>query len=171
MHYPTVTVVLNWKGLKNKLGLYSVYLRITIERTSKYYTVPLPMKVSAEDWTGREDAWVRNTHPFSFEINSKIREKREVIYALIKRHYNLGKPLAFETIFKTLRRKDDGSLLNSYFKAYIRERPEKLEEATWQKYEACLQHLNAFNPKISFPEVDEPLVKNFKKYLEQKLGL
>lgn len=171
MHLPSINVILNWMNLKNKSGLYSIYLRITIDRESKYYTIPVPQKVSYDQWNGKEDAWVKNNHPFAFEINNKIREKKEIINALIKRHYNLNKPLPFSIIFKHLKRKDDGSLFNSYFRSYINDRPEKLEEATWQKYEGCLQHLNIFNPKISFAEIDEGLIKNFKKYMEQKLEL
>lgn len=62
-------------------------------------------------------------------------------------------------------------MFNSYIRQYIDDRPEKLEASTWEKYEGFLKHLNDFNPKISFAEVDESLVRNFKKYLEQKLGL
>jgi len=171
MKLPTVTVMLNWLNLKNTSGLYSIYLRITLNRQSKYYTVPVPQKVSYNDWAGKDGYWVKNTHPFSFEINNKIKEKKEVLDALIRRHYNLDKPLSFPLMFKQLKRKDDSSLFNNFVRHYINDRPEKLEEATWEKYEGFLKHLNDFNPKISFSEVDESMIRDFKKYLEQKLGL
>jgi site-specific recombinase XerD len=171
MKLPSIAVLLNWMNAKNKSGLYSVYIRITMGRESKYYTVPVPKKVAFNEWTGKDGAWVKNTHSFSFEINNKIKEKKEIIDSLIRRHYNLNKPLTFPILFKQLERKDDGSLFNAYFRNYINDRPEKFEDATWEKYEACLTHLNAFNPKISFAEIDEALVKSFKRHLEQKLGL
>ncbi len=158
-------------GEENKSGLYSVYIRITINRQSKYYTVSVPKKVSFEQWSSKEGCWVKNTHPYCYEINNKIKEKKEIIDGLIRRHYNLSKPLTFPVIFKQLKRTDDNSLFNSYIRQYIDDRPEKLEASTWEKYEGFLKHLNDFNPKISFAEVDESLVRNFKKYLEQKLGL
>jgi Phage integrase SAM-like domain len=155
------------KQVRSVFGLYPDHHR----PDSKYYTVPVPRKVAYNEWAGKDGAWLKNTHFFSFEINNKIKEKKEIIDALIRRHYNLNKPLTFPIIFKQLVRKDDGSLFNAYMRNYINDRPEKFEDATWEKYEACLTHLNAFNPKISFPEVDEALVKIFKKHLEQKLGL
>jgi len=75
-------------GEENKSGLYSVYIRITIDRQSKYYTVSVPKKVSFEQWSSKEGYWVKNTHPYSYEINNKIKEKKEIIDGLIRRHYN-----------------------------------------------------------------------------------
>src|SRR5450432_874545 len=119
MKLPSIAVLLNWMNAKNKSGLYSVYIRITMGRESKYYTVPVPKKVAYNEWAGKDGAWVKNTHPFSFEINNKIKEKKEVIDSLIRRHYNLNKPLTFPILFKQLERKDDGSLFNAYFRNYI----------------------------------------------------
>ncbi|RYZ26111.1 MAG: hypothetical protein EOO10_16480, partial [Chitinophagaceae bacterium] len=72
MLIPVVTVVFNWRSETNKSGLYSIHLRITIDRVSRYYKVQIPSKVSYQQWSGVEDAWVKATHPFSFEINAKI---------------------------------------------------------------------------------------------------
>ncbi len=69
-------------------------------------------------------------------------------------------------MFKQLKRKDDSSLFNNFVRQYINDRPEKLEEATWEKFEGFLKHLNDFNPKVSFSEVDESMIRDFKKYLE-----
>ncbi len=79
MKLPTVTVMLNWLNLKNTSGLYSIYLRITLNRQSKYYTVPVPQKVSYNDWAGKDGYWVKNTHSFSFEINNKIKERKKFL--------------------------------------------------------------------------------------------
>jgi site-specific recombinase XerD len=171
MNLPTISVVLNWMKLTNKTGVYPVYLRITIGRQSKYYTIPILKKIANNQWSGTDGGWVKNTHPYYFEINSKIREKRDIVDGLIRKYYNQNKQLTFPVIFKQLKRRDDGALFNNYIKDYIRDPPEKLEDSTWEKYQAFLKHLNAFNPNISFSEVDEPLIRNFKKYLEQKLGL
>ena len=87
MHLPQINVLLNWRKEKNLTGKYSVYLRITLNRISKYYTIQLPEKVREDHWTGVEDAWVKKTHPFSFEINNKIQEKKFALHELIKRCY------------------------------------------------------------------------------------
>ena len=109
MVIPQLAMVLNWRNEKNKKGLYSIHLRITIDRNSRYFKIEVPQKVSAAEWQGTEDSWVKAPHPFSFEINSKIREKKSLVLDLIKRSYNFNKSLNFETIFLHLKRKAIGT--------------------------------------------------------------
>lgn len=45
-----------------------------------------------------------------------------------------------------------------------------MDEVTWEKYTACLQHLNAFQPRITFAEIDETLIARFKNYLADLKG-
>jgi hypothetical protein len=46
MKIPTIVPVLNRENRSNKNGKYSIHLRITLDRTSKYINIPLPQKVS-----------------------------------------------------------------------------------------------------------------------------
>src|SRR5450432_1654198 len=104
MTLPTTSVVLNWRQLRNKSGLYPVHLRITMDRKSKYEHIPAPAKISKAQWIGQDDNWVREDHPFFFEINTKIREKKQAVQNLIRRYYLAGKPITFSTIFHELHR-------------------------------------------------------------------
>jgi hypothetical protein len=72
---------------KEQRGLGSIHIRIGLKNTYKYYLVPVPMKVRADQWADKPNAWVKNTHPFSFEINERIKEKLDVLDKLAKRHY------------------------------------------------------------------------------------
>ena len=123
MIIPIVSVVLNWRGETNKSGLYSIHLRITIDRKSRYFTIQIPGKVSYQQWSGVEDAWVKASHPFSFEINNKIREKKSIVLELIKRSYNFNKNLDFQTIFSHLKKKGDRHSFYDFMKAYIQDPP------------------------------------------------
>ena len=64
------------------------------------------------------------------------------------------------------------NIFNDYFKNFIRFPPEtvKLDSVTWEKYHICLQHLNSFQAKISFSEIDETLIARFKNYLADLKG-
>lgn len=42
MHLPQVIALLNWRKETNLSGLYSVYLRITLNRVAKYYKIDTP---------------------------------------------------------------------------------------------------------------------------------
>ena len=84
MHLPQIAVLLNWRKEVNVSGKYSIHLRITLNRLSKYYAIEVPQKVSYDEWSGAEDNWVKQCHPFAFEINSRIREKKSLIHELVK---------------------------------------------------------------------------------------
>jgi site-specific recombinase XerD len=173
MYIPTVTPVINWRNEERKKGVYPIHLRVYIYgEPRRYYPIKVPLKVSLEQWTGREAAWVSNTHPYAFEINNRICEMRSKIVELTKRFYNQGKPVTFYAIERELLRKGDRSLLNDYFRNYIDHPPEnvQLDPVTWEKYEAFLMHLNHFNTKIRFSDIDDTMIARIKKYLSEQKG-
>ncbi|MFN8288944.1 MAG: site-specific integrase [Chitinophagaceae bacterium] len=170
MRIPQIAVVCNWRNENNKSGLYSIYLRVTINRDSRYYKVPVPQKISLSQWTGKEDGWVKN-HPFSFEINNKIIEKKNVVNELIKRSYNLNKPLSFDSVFKYLKKKGASHSFYEYMEEFIKNPPEKLEPNTIKKYQTCLAHLRGFKRELYFPDIDAALVKGFYHYMQKTLKL
>ena len=121
----TVQPVINWRSeVNNKTGLYSIHLRVTINRVRKYYLIKTPQKVGLTDWAGTLESWVKNTHPFAFEINNKIIEKKAVVNDVIKRFYIQNKPINFYAIDRELNRKADRTILNDYFRNYI-DHPQK----------------------------------------------
>ncbi len=164
------TVVFNWRNKENISGQYPIHLRITIYRRSSYYTIPVPLKISPEQWSGREDNWVKNSHPYAFEINEKIREKKAIVSDLIKRHYLANKTLSFAVVDRYLKKKGDLQSFIDYMKDYIHNPPEKLELNTIKKYNTCLRHLQSFKPAISFGDINESLMHGFFQYLQKTLG-
>lgn len=168
----TVQPIINWRNEVHKTGLYSIHLRVTINRERKYYLIKTPQKLALTDWTGMPETWVKNTHPFAFEINNRINEKKGIVNEVIKRFYLQNKPINFYAIDRELNRKGDRTILNDYFRNYIDNPPAtvNLDAATWEKYEACLTHLNAFQPKIPFGQIDGTLVARFRNYLANRKG-
>jgi site-specific recombinase XerD len=170
MNIPYISVVHNWRNEKNKSGLYSIHLRVTIGRDSRYYKVPIPQKVTLSQWQGKDDAWVKN-HPFAFEINNKIREKKNLLNEQIKRSYTHNKALTFESIFKHLKKKGDTNSFYDYMQSFIKNPPEKLEENTIKKYNTCLSHLQHFKKELSFSDIDNDLIRDFNKFMQTTLNL
>src|SRR5664279_2916729 len=119
MNMPHIAVVLNWRNQDNVTERYSIHLRITIYRIARYYKIDVPKKVTKEEWSGKDGAWVKPLHPFAFEINNKVTEKKMIVHELIKRYYNLNKPLTFAIIFRQLKRKGDTNSFLDYMKLYI----------------------------------------------------
>ncbi len=163
----TTEPVINYRNYKNKKGLYSIHLRVTINRISKYYSIRVPAKVALEQWTGRTDCWVDESHPFAFVINNGIIEQKKRIADVLKRFYLQNRPVTFYAIERELKYKGDRSLLNDYFENFIKRPPENviLDPVTWEKYSAFLKHLNKFQSKIYFTEVDAILIARLRNYL------
>jgi hypothetical protein len=171
MNLPTLSVVHNRRRLSNKSGKYPVHIRITIDRASKYHPIDLPEKITKEQWSGMDDYWVKNTHPFYFETNTKIREQKLVIQNLIKRYYLAGKKMSFSVIFSHLNQADLGSCFNIFFANYIKNPNDKLEPDTFKKYKACLDHVNSYNKEITFQELTPELIEEFYHYCRDKKNL
>lgn len=166
MVLPTISVVHNYRNKSNKKELYSIHLRVTIERIAKYYEIKVPQKVSAKEWSGADGHWVKNTHQFSFEINNKILEKKNILHDLVKRSYNLNKNLDFESVFLHLRRKGDNNSFYGFMQSYIDKPPEKLELNTIKKYKTTLKHLKEFKTQLSFSDIDSLFITDFYKFLQ-----
>lgn len=133
--------------------MYSVHIRIKIAEEARYYKIELPRKIRTNEWVGQEDNWIGTSHEFAFEINNKIREKKNIILDLIKRSYSFNKNLSFDTIFSHLTRKGDRHSFYDYMDGYIKKPPEKLEENTLKKYATCLKHLKAFRNQLFFIDI------------------
>lgn len=102
---PCAAIVLNWRNETPKPGLYPVHIRIKIGTTARYYNVPIPQKIRLDQWSGIDSIWVKPCHPFAFEINTAISEKRGLINDYIKRNYNVGKPITVDGILAQLTNK------------------------------------------------------------------
>jgi integrase len=168
MIIPVVTPVINWRGKINKKGTYPIHLRVYINpEPYRYYPIKIPLKIRLDQWSGRDGIWLKDNHPFAFEINTKIAEIKSKITELTKRFYMQNKSINFYIIDREILRKGDRTIFNDYFKNYIERPPAtvNLDDITWEKYRACLLHLNNFQSKISFAEIDETLIARFKNYL------
>ena len=164
----TYRPILNWRNATNVSKKYPIHLRITIERTAKYFPVEIPDNVKPEEWIDKQNAWVKNSHPFAFEINKIIKEKMDLVDAVVKRFYTAKKDLTFPLVFKELQKSNNTNLFNEYFSDCLKDPPETLDNETLKRYRACLKHLNAFNAAITFNNLSDELFQRFKKYCESR---
>jgi site-specific recombinase XerD len=171
MRLPTYAVLHNYRNRTNQNGLYPIHIRITINRKSEYHEVEVPQKVHPNEFQDKEKAWVKNTHPYAFEINNTIDEKITLLTDLNKRYYTAKKALTFPLVFKELEKNFNRQIFNKYFEEIIKNPPENLDSDTMGRYGSALAALNKFNPTIAFHELNEQLFKTVKKYLMTDLKL
>jgi len=62
----------NPKTLKNKKDEFFAQLRVTLVRTSKYYSIEEVPKVPIRYWLGKENRWVKESHSQGARINSVL---------------------------------------------------------------------------------------------------
>lgn len=168
---PCVGVVLNWRNEDNKSGLYPVHIRIKQGNIARYYRVPTPVKVKLNQWSGKENAWVKTSHPFAFEINNKIAGTMTLVNEYIKRCFNFGKPVTVTGIIDSLTNKGENKSFLDFMQRYITRPPEKLEPNTVKKYATTLTHLRKFRKHLFFTEVDNTLLRNFCRFMQADLEL
>jgi hypothetical protein len=168
MKMPTYTPVCNWRKKINQSKRYPIHIRISMAGNTKYHTVEVPLQVRTEEWTGKPGGWVKNTHPFAFEINERIKETMDSLDGLVKRYFATKKSLNFPLIFKELQKNNNSNLFNSYFDEVSKDPRETLDDVTMNRYKSCLRHLNKFNPSISFHDLSDELFQKFKMYLERE---
>ncbi|MEP6749688.1 MAG: hypothetical protein ABJB86_18260 [Bacteroidota bacterium] len=70
---------------------------------------------------------MKSSHPFAFEINNKIREKKNVVSELIKRAYTFNKTISLKSIFSHLKNKGDRKSFYDFMQLYDDKPPGKLE--------------------------------------------
>ena len=114
----TFTPAFNRKGLTNKSGLYSINLRVTIDRKTSYINPKLP-KVQKQFWPGKQNKWVKESHPNSYEINSLLQGKISELDSFIIRTKLMNRPITFESIKEFYLKQGDGTVFNEFALDYI----------------------------------------------------
>lgn len=162
---------MNWRNECNKSGLYPVHIRIKKGNVARYLKIPLPQKIKENQWSGKEDTWIKPSHPYAFEINCKIQETKALITDYIKRSYSFGKPVTIEGIIASLTNKGDNKSFLEFMARYIQRPPEKLELGTIKKYRTTLTHFKAFRKHVLFSEIDNNLLRDFIRFMQTELKL
>ena len=168
---PTYRPVWNWRNKKNENGQYPIHIRICLNRITKYYPVEVPRNIRKEEWTGKPNNWIKNTHPFAFEINGAIKEITDILDGLVRRYYVAKKSLNFAIIYRELLKNNNTNIFNAYFDDFIKDPPETFDPETLKRYRACLKHLNRFNAFITYNDLSSELFLRFKKYCETDASL
>jgi integrase len=171
MNLPTYTPVWNWRNAKNGNGRYKIHICIYLDGDRRYPEVEIPLKVAQSEWDDKPNAWVKNTNPYSFEINQAIAAKLELLTNLNKRYFLEKKRLTFPIILRELKMNNNDQSFNLYFEQVIKDPPETLDGITINRYHSALMNLNKFDPAIRFNDLSEDLFQKFKKHCLEKQKL
>ncbi|MVT12362.1 phage integrase SAM-like domain-containing protein [Chitinophaga tropicalis] len=171
MEIPDFRPVHNWRNHINQNGRYKIHIRIRIGKSCRYHDVKLPQKVTVDEWSGKENAWVKPGHPYHFEINNAIDNTLTLLRELNKRYYTAKRQLTFAIIFKELQKEACSSILNTYFHQIVIDPPEALQPATIGRYKSALIALNKFRHELFFYDLDEKLFLELCKFMKREMNL
>jgi site-specific recombinase XerD len=170
---PSYRVMWNYRRMTNQSGLYKIHIEINLNRKGdrKYEEIKVPEKIGKQHWSGKENSWVKNTHPYAFEINEAIKAKLYLLSNLNKRYYLANKALSWPQIKRELQLNNNTDSFLTYFDSVIKCPKEDLDESTLDRYKVTLGHLKRWRPGITFVDLSEELFQEFKIYLSQQKEL
>jgi len=157
--------VFNKDNRKNKTGIYSIQIRVTVDRQTRYF--PINEKLEEKYWAGKENRWVRDTYPHAFELNALINKKLEALKKFEYRQKLFSNPINLDSIAEQFGKRDDPGSFNEYVNTFIKTVTGKATN-TLKKYRTFQNYLNEYNARISFGHLSEPLFQTFALWLTKK---
>lgn len=97
--------ILNKNKRENKSGKHAIFIRVTVDRKSKYFN--LGERVDGRYWAGKENRWIKENHPFAFELNAIIKKKIDLLHKYEYRQKLFGNGISLESIAKHFHKKAD----------------------------------------------------------------
>ena len=82
------SAILNKNNRRNKTGKHTIFIRVTVDRQFKYFS--LDERIEEKFWTGKENRWIKESHPFSFELNSIIKKKMDILHNRLMELQNIS---------------------------------------------------------------------------------
>jgi integrase len=168
---PSYSPVWNYRNRVNIAERYMVHICIYLNRKRDYHPINTPLNISKSEWTGKVNAWIKNTHPYAYQINEEIKRTLNVLTELNKRYMSSNKRLTFPLIFKELHKNNNTDSFNKFFEDIIKDPPEYLDDETMKRYHSALFNLNKYNPDIKFADLSEELFQGFHKWCLTKAEL
>jgi integrase len=162
MKYKGVSVnfVHNRKKERNTTNEYFIQARITIERKSKYFSIDELPKIHPKYWSGKENRWVKESHPEGSKINSfLVRKVAHLNDYLIESKINHGY-ITFERIKAEFFKKGSVATFNDFFDHFLD--THKFQAVrTKQAYSTTRDNINEFSQRIPLSSISEKLISDF----------
>src|SRR5688572_19643834 len=104
--------ILNKNNRRNKSGKHSIFIRIIVDKKAKYFNTG--EKVDISFWSGKENKWVKDSHPFAFELNALIKKKLYSLEQFELKQKLFGNGITLESLSEHYYKKADQNVFNEY---------------------------------------------------------
>lgn len=157
-------VTFNKEHRKNKTGMFTIFIRVIVDGKVSYFSIG--QKLHEKYWTGKPNRWVRDNHPFAFELNTLIQKKLSMVQKYQFRQRVFENPITREGLIEYMNKKSDSNIFNDYVKTYMEKVTGKADN-TIKKYNTFVTYLDQFNARISFGNLNEALFLDFVAFLKK----
>jgi len=153
----------NRRNRTDKEGKAAVELRITVDRYTRY--VATGIKLAPELWN-KEKGEVRKTHQshvyINHILNTYVQKAKNYEYKLIAGN----KYYTARDLCNVFNEKNKETIYFPDWCVKMLDDDSRLRESTKKKNKSVLAHLQRFNPKLKFSEINYEFFINFHKYLK-----
>lgn len=154
------------KNYVNKNGECGMYLRIIINRKTKYYS--LNKYIAPEMWDDKLGE-VKKKHPDQIKLNTVIRaekDKADNLFLDMQRDKKIITHSSFEAELFKYRTKNNFEI---YAKKIIATMTGRYSPETIRQYECEISKLNKFRNNIALNEIDTKFLQDYEYYMRNTL--
>lgn len=159
----TYKILINWTGRKNKSDLYSLHLRVTLNRKALYLNTGIKIKLN--EFFGKDKKWIKETHPLNYELNHMIAAKVDALAAYETKRRAFGHPVSLDDLRQHWERGSDKNIFNDYVDTYIKKNKFG-SHLTFLKYKTFQNLINEYRQGIPFNSLNEKFFNDFAGWLQ-----
>jgi site-specific recombinase XerD len=161
----SVKPVFNRTNRKNETGLYSIHIRLTINKKSAYYNSELP-RIQKKYWSGKENKWIKESHPLSYEFNQQLINKVSFVFESAWKVMKGSPSECFSIIRKRLFLDNNTADFYQYFENKI---PRiQLHKNTLKAYTSTLYLCKEYKKQLTFKELNKDYLIGLRKYAKNE---
>lgn len=161
--------LLLWESRPKDDGTLPVYIRITINRDSKYISTEHSLH---PDFWNDEKQRVRDSHPSSANINNSLKEKLNSLERMVLEANVTKKQLTARMLKTMYQSSGDVNNIFEFLEVFKEEVKSKREASTIENYRKHLLTLELFNKSknLLFADIDHKFLVKFESHLRKTVG-
>lgn len=152
-----------------KSGFYPIYLRITINRKSKFYSTPFSCQLSEwDEKQGEFKSKFRNANAFNKTLR-KLKDKASDVINILEKDYGNYNIILFDKYFS--QNHIEGATFSEFFNKEIQNLKNNAQINYAGSMEDALKALTQFEKKINiykFENIDYQFLTNFENFLRKR---
>jgi len=161
----SVKPVFNRTNRKNETGLYSIHIRLTIDKKTAYYNSELP-RIQEKFWSGKENKWIKESHPLSYEFNQQLIDKVGFVFEFAWKIMKGSPSECFSIIRKRLYLDNNTADFYQYFENKI---PKiQLHKNTLKAYTSTLYLCKEYKGNLTFKEMNKEYLIGLRKFAKNE---